>query len=204
MPHLAHRKQDLCQDWGGKERINSAAPAHPLGGVMKTPVGSAQPPPPPGGGAGGQCHSCPTKGRRGPPALSQLLTGTPGVGVGSDPSWPWFQASGPLTSHRGRDMHAGAWPQGRLLWSAGPWSSRGPSLQREAAAGQGPGTEAVPGTLEGERVHGAPGEGQGPQKLRCSNEVLGSHTANSPSGEAGPGLHPVGASQTPGQLPAPS
>ena len=119
------------------------------------------------------------------------------MGVGSDPSWPWFQASGPLTSHGGRDIHAGAWPQGWLLWSAGPWSSRGPSLQREAAAGQGPGAEAVPGTLEVERVHGAPGEGQGPQKPRCSNEVLGSHTANSPSGEAGLGLQPMGASQTP-------
>lgn len=161
---------------------------------MKTPVGSAQPPPPP---AGDRCRSCPTKGWRGPPAMSRLPTGTPGVAVGWDPPWPWFQASGP-------SLLTGV--THRLLWSAGPWRSRGPSMQREAAAGQGPGAEAVPGTLEGERVFGAPGEGQEPEKPRCSSEVLRGHTANSPSGEASPSLRPWGPArpQVSRQLPADS
>lgn len=79
-------------------------------------------------------------------------------------------------------------------------------MQREAAAGQGPGAEAVPGTLEGERVFGAPGEGQEPEKPRCSSEVLRGHTANSPSGEASPSLRPWGPArpQVSRQLPADS
>ena len=135
--------------------------------------------------------------------MSQLPPGTPGLGVGSDPSWPGFQASGPLIPHGGREE------QSHML---------GPGC-RAGFCGQ-----QASGVLEGPHCSGRPQPGRGlvqrqclaPEKEKGSTELqekagareapleLGGQTANSPSGEGSPGLHPEGASQTLGQPPAPS